>query len=384
MKTLKQLLLKLICLLCVSTANAQFIGPYEMISDRNDRPKYGLTDFNGRVTFEPGEIVNPAVLYNNYRTTLFRLTDTTNWLEGMINKKKQIICKPVWQKIEYFEYDIARVITDAKTPIYMAIHTSYTDGLIGAIDTLGKVVIPIKYSFISHFTDSVAVFTTSKYSQALRNDENTIDPVHPYVGKFGLINTKGEIIVPEIYDYISPFIRDTSANYYTVRKDGLYGGINTKGEIVVDIDMPTFDAAWAKRCKNEKTEIISPPEQTSLLDTLDLLQSTKWKAERYPDIVMCRTFESRTIKSEISYSDKTIQINAIYYLSDTPDSVFNKKMVGKVQNGKYIICRETPRPKDDHFTVYEICTITENNLYLRLFLEDYNTNQTMVFYTRQQ
>ena len=366
------------------TAKAQHNGPYEMITDKNIHYNHGFVDFNGRVLFEPAETgPSPAVLFENSRTTLFLLSNTTSWLEGMINEKKEVICKPVWQKIEYFEYDIARVITDAEIPIFMAVHTSYTDGLVGAIDTLGKVVIPVKYSFISHFTDSVAVFTTSNYSQALRDIENPIDPVHPYVGKFGLINTKGEIIVPEIYDYISPFIRDTSANYYTVRKDGLYGGINTKGEVVVDIDMPTFDAAWAKRCKNEKTEIISPPEQTSLLDTLDLLQSTKWKANRYCNIVLHRTFTERTIKSEISYSDKKNIVNAIYYLSDTPDSVFNKKMVGKVKNGKYLICRQVPKPKDNHFIVYEIRQLTLNKLYIMQFLKDYHTRHTTVYYTKQ-
>lgn len=47
-----------------------------------------------------------------------------------------------------------------------------------------------------------------------------------------------------------------------------------------------------------------------------------------------------------------------YYLSNTPDSTFDKKKIGKVKNGKYIIVRKNE--------IYEIITLTPICLKIRL------------------
>ena len=85
-------------------------------------------------------------------------------------------------------------------------------------------------------------------------------------GKWGYINTKGEVVIPCIYDAAWPF----SEGLATVKKgrwpigqrlpNGKYGFINTKGEVVIPC---IYDHAWsfseglAKVLQNGKWSIIN-------------------------------------------------------------------------------------------------------------------------------
>ncbi|MCS3799136.1 WG repeat-containing protein [Niastella sp. OAS944] len=54
-------------------------------------------------------------------------------------------------------------------------------------------------------------------------------------GKYGLINVKGKLVVPCIYDNMDRLIVD-NASYYTVQKDGRYGVINEQGQQVLPME----------------------------------------------------------------------------------------------------------------------------------------------------
>lgn len=85
-------------------------------------------------------------------------------------------------------------------------------GLVGAIDTTGKEIIPPVYERISAFNKGGVAYT-------YRN------------GLVGRIKNDGDVMVVNLYDYIGHF----KDGYATARKHGLTGIIDTCGNVVIEI-----------------------------------------------------------------------------------------------------------------------------------------------------
>lgn len=83
-------------------------------------------------------------------------------------------------------------------------------GKYGYIDTNGDLVIPCEYSNTSSFSEGLA---------AVQNED----------GKWGFIDTNGDSIIPYEYDESSVFVNGLAA----VNENGKYGFIDTEGKIVV-------------------------------------------------------------------------------------------------------------------------------------------------------
>ncbi|MBO5348820.1 MAG: WG repeat-containing protein [Clostridia bacterium] len=91
------------------------------------------------------------------------------------------------------------------------------DGKYGYIDTKGNVIIDFKYDYAYKFSDGLAVVEKD--------------------GNLGYIDNKGNVII----DFEYKDANDFSEGLASVYKDGKYGYINTKGEVVIDFQ---FDDAY--------------------------------------------------------------------------------------------------------------------------------------------
>ena len=93
------------------------------------------------------------------------------------------------------------------------------DGLYGALNQNGEVIIPIKYDGISMKFDNGLIEVNTPYQDGGR--------------KYGVFNDKGEVVVP-VGKYESV---DINQNYIVVKKGGKKGVLNQKGMEIVPIGM---------------------------------------------------------------------------------------------------------------------------------------------------
>lgn len=101
----------------------------------------------------------------------------------------------------------------------VAIVEDYIDDefVFGLMNSKGKIIVKPQYDSISDFSDGVAVVY----------NEYTEDKI-----EYGVINTKGKLVVKlGKYDYISDF----SDGCAIVVKDDKYGIINTKGKVIAKV-----------------------------------------------------------------------------------------------------------------------------------------------------
>jgi hypothetical protein len=120
-------------------------------------------------------------------------------------------------------------------------------GALGLIDSLGNVVLPQSYDVIwqhdqlfitrkgnlNELRDNKLKVIYSSNEYTLQPSERNSNCADIYIGdKFGLMNSKGEIIVPCKYDMlVGGFYQYGLAE---VRRDGLTGFVNKKGEEVIE------------------------------------------------------------------------------------------------------------------------------------------------------
>jgi len=124
-----------------------------------------------------------------------------------------------------------------------------TNGLNGFIDKTGKEVIPLKYHWIGHFNNGLAPFAQQVdddyYLGYLDEYGNELEKNHEtnakYYGglytdkqddKYGLLNSKGEIVVPYIYNNIENFINGFAQVTDT---SGYLGFMDRTGNIITPL-----------------------------------------------------------------------------------------------------------------------------------------------------
>ena len=106
------------------------------------------------------------------------------------------------------------------------------NGKEGFVNTKGEVVIPFIYEWVRGFSEGLA---------AVCNDSH----------HWGFINTRGEVVIPLIYDWVQSFSEGLAA----VSKNGKDGFINTSGDVVVPMiydSARSFSDGLAAVRKDEK------------------------------------------------------------------------------------------------------------------------------------
>jgi hypothetical protein len=102
----------------------------------------------------------------------------------------------------------------------------------GFINSKGELVVPVIYNTIEKFGSRG--FEPENYDET----NKTESPVVYWAlvkkdNRYGCINSKGEVIVPIVYDEIGNFGR-FDAELALIKRDNKYGLINIKGELVVE------------------------------------------------------------------------------------------------------------------------------------------------------
>lgn len=144
--------------------------------------KFGFTDFsNNQVIPNKFDAVHCFVL--GYAPA------SINKKWGIINKTGKFVVEPIYDYVGVFGLEnVAPVIKDNK---------------IGLVDTTGKLIVPFRYFW------QTSMFTIPDYPIFMYGLINVIDAKdhgNIWEGKSGCMNTKGELVIPAIYDYIGYFI----------------------------------------------------------------------------------------------------------------------------------------------------------------------------------
>jgi serine/threonine protein kinase len=178
-----------------------------------------------------------------------------------INKKGDIVLRPNFDFCSSFADGLALVIIESygKNVLYNIPHnmdyirTSSRDmellrkhtkintynmyfynpkaGKYGFINTTGEVVISPQFDIATHFYKGTAIFgIIDRYTNLSKNEEGKIDLFHGM--KYGLVDKGGKIIVKPYFDAIGDF-KNGQAKF---KRSNNYGFIDYSGKILIQID----------------------------------------------------------------------------------------------------------------------------------------------------
>ncbi len=108
-------------------------------------------------------------------------------------------------------------------------------GKTGLINKAGELVIPMSYVFISPIVNGFAL---------INNGSGIREETHRYNGKYGFINRKGKVVIPCIYEDAEPF----SYKISLVKRAGKWGGINSRGKEIVPC---VFDTLYRDKTEHD-------------------------------------------------------------------------------------------------------------------------------------
>lgn len=178
--------------------------------------KYGIVDKNGKE-------IAPCI-YNNFTSVKSSLYDSlkkdavSTYTDGMIffagfnygivNPKNRVDMSLDNRYTHYY-------FGNSEDIFVLCLATNSSDpGLYGCIDGQGEVVIPFEYSYISDFTDGIAV---------AKKD-----------GKYGYIDVSGKAVIPFMYSDAEPFLNGEA---YVSDMDGNRFKIDMNNEVVSESDV---------------------------------------------------------------------------------------------------------------------------------------------------
>ncbi len=173
----------------------------------SNNKKFGFTDFaNNQV------IANRFDAVQCFVAGYAPVAVGNKW--GIINKAGEFVVEPIYDYAGAFGFEkVASVIKDKK---------------IALVDTSGKLISPFTYYWPIPF----ATYPDYPFFiHGLITVFDAKDPENIFEGKAGCLNTKGELVIPAIYDHIGYFDEEGIAS---ASKDGKIVLIDTLGNIVLE------------------------------------------------------------------------------------------------------------------------------------------------------
>lgn len=176
-------------------------------------------------------------------------------------------------------------------------------GLYGCIDNTGKIIIPIVYNSIGdYYSDMIWVKKNNKIAFLDKDGKNITGFIYDAVGNFteyeialviqdgrkGMINKKGDIVVPIKYEAIS-IIKD---DRMYVKKNGKYGLIDIHGKIIAptiydDLQLELTNGrswvklngkyGWISRTGEELTKIKYNDLNDFIFEIKDVVPESVWE-----------------------------------------------------------------------------------------------------------
>jgi hypothetical protein len=204
-------------------ANGRMLG--------DSKTHYRIIDNKGQFLFEE-TFSDIARIMNSSQNTIVRTTDGKSGLIG----RSSYILKPEYDEISTFR-------AAGKHPYHKEYSIVRKGTKYGVINANGSFVLPLKYNWINwHEETGNIIAVKSSVFQAFQLPENInvpLDSVYQFYEnhavaylqrKFGIINLKGEVVVPMKYYKIHPLECATTQFYEPAKGWGL---MNYKGEVIV-------------------------------------------------------------------------------------------------------------------------------------------------------
>jgi len=146
--------------------------------------------------------------------------DGRNSMWGYFDLTGRTAIPPTFSRVEGFSEGLAAAVGGK-----FSVKGYGTEDLWGYIDATGAWAI------------QPAFFKTAPFHEGLASVQDTI------TGKFGVIDDKGEFIIPAQYDWIGPF-SDGMALFGVGRENQIFGIIDRKGEIILDPQLGLYKNDW--------------------------------------------------------------------------------------------------------------------------------------------
>ena len=187
--------------------------------------KFGYINEKNEYVIEPLSMV-PF----HYKDGLAVFGDKESLKLGYVNFKKELVIPYKYDEAYGFGFDKSGTkgfndlaIVNIGNSDLLRFNLIASEGKWGLINKKGEEVLPIKYGWIFAVSCDVAFILDGEFVFD--------NPKEHTKGKFGIIDIDGKIIVPPIYDEIvgDDFFIDGIAK---VKKDGKEFKINTKGEVI--------------------------------------------------------------------------------------------------------------------------------------------------------
>ena len=158
-----------------------------------------------------------------------------SYVFGFMNKRFEWVIRPQYDGYYYGDYTTEQVFSSE------GLASVSKDGLFGAIDKSGKVVIPFQYEELWPFFEGLAIFKKD--------------------GKCGYLDTNGSVVIPAQYEAASCYEKGLAVVY-----DGVKAYIiNRKGEPVEGADLIDPDNYFIERADGGSL-VYSPGEHVTIKD----------------------------------------------------------------------------------------------------------------------
>jgi hypothetical protein len=157
--------------------------------------------------FEEDDLeTNPNLVYKSYY-------DETKHLYGFINKQGEIIVPPTYTYVGYSSEGLIPVNINGKW---------------GFVNQLGDVVAEANYIYVNGFSEGMAsVIINSDYSGGF--DKESLKYMNEFIGKWGFIDTGGNIKIGSRFDYAGNF----HFGLAPVKINSKWGYINKDGKFAI-------------------------------------------------------------------------------------------------------------------------------------------------------
>ncbi len=200
--------------------NFRFISGNTLVVS-NDQYKYGLISFTGDI-LAPLIYSNIEVVQNGI---FFKIFDGSK--EGLMNAKGEVILAPVYQNVKYYSRDFFAV---------------KKDDFYGFADSTGTLIVDHRYEKVKDVQGNYVV---------IRSD-----------GKFGVVTKQGAEIIPAVYDQEISLWDLLNKKFMSYSSYGKYGLINSKLEIVLA-------PVYSNPIRNLKGSSIQIVQRNGLFGVLD-------------------------------------------------------------------------------------------------------------------
>lgn len=180
---------------------------------------------------------------------------------GIVNANGELTCPPLLQDLKEMKGSLALVLqqdTSDAEDMLNALLKGDKNSRYGLLNKKGKLVIPTRYDEIFIDENSQWYYPFLQTDSANKHDADDFfhdEKVSPMIGKYGIVDTAGRMIVEPRFD-AAPVYGDAM---FRITIDGQYGFIDQTGNTII---LPQYDYAtsfhegYAVVTKNGKSSII--------------------------------------------------------------------------------------------------------------------------------